>query len=194
MSTWNPLITDFALPIAVTLVTQCASVTLLQSFTRTRNYLRRVGNSFTKRRILIIGDSSTDRTLTKDTLASSNLFSDKNIVSYKTIGETENCGRFDLSIIIFNYNDNTNQNSDKELTDESTAQATLELTFDQLANKTGSRIVYCKNWMHKQEGQPNKDDALKKKIEQNTNTTIVNSSGRLCADVISLLTFIPHHR
>ena len=194
MSTWNPLITDFTLPIAVTLVTQCASVTLLQSFTRTRNYLRRVGNGFTKRRILIIGDSSTDRTLTKDTLVSSNLFSDKNIVSFKTIGETENSGRFDLSIIIFNYNGNTNSDFDKELTDENTAQATLELTFDQLANKTGSRIVYCKNWMHQQEGQPNKDDAIKKKIEQNTNTTIVNSSGRLCADVISLLTFIPHHR
>ena len=150
MNTWNPVITNLIFPILVTLITEFASLKVLQSWTRTRNYLRRVGSGFTKRRILIIGDSSTDRALTKDILASSNLFTDKNIVSYKTIGETENSGRFDLSIIIFNYNGNTNQNYDDELTDEKTAQATLKQTFDHLANKTGSRIVYCKNWMKNQ--------------------------------------------
>ena len=194
MNTWNPVITNLIFPILVTLITEFASLKVLQSWTRTRNYLRRVGSGFTKRRILIIGDSSTDRALTKDILASSNLFTDKNIVSYKTIGETENSGRFDLSIIIFNYNDNTNQNYDDELTDEKTAQATLKQTFDHLANKTGSRIVYCKNWMNNQKRLPNEDDTLKKEIEREANTTIVNSAGRLCADVISLLTFIPHHR
>ena len=180
MNTWNPVITSLIFPILVTLITEFASLKVLQSWTRTRNYLRRVGSGFTKRRILIIGNSSTDRTLTKDILASSNLFTDKN--------------RFDLSIIIFNCNGNTNQKYDDELTDEKTAQATLKQTFDHLANKTGSRIVYCRNWMNNQKGLPNEGDTLKKEIEQEANTTIVNSTGRLCADVISLLTFIPHHR